>query len=92
MGIGAIFAIFVVSILAMVIGIPAITRKEHREIEEKVVRTKILAVNQQHSGRMNGYFYTVTTFMLYYRDGSHKAVTIRNDSPDYDIYMGKLDG
>ena len=90
MGIGAIFAIFVIGMVAMAIGIPAIMRKERREIEGSVKRTKILAVNQRHSGRMNGYFYTETTFMLYYRDGRHKAVTVRNGSSEYNLYMGKF--
>lgn len=92
MGIGLIFVIVVIGMVAMAIGIPAIMRKERREIEGSVNRTKILAVNQRHSGRMNGYFYTVTTFMLYYNNGTRKAVTVRNDSPEYDIYMGKLEG
>ena len=92
MSFGAAVFLFVVIMSALLIGCPLIINKNNREIEEQVERTKILAVTQQHTGRLNGYFYTETTFMLYYRDGRHKAVTVRNGSSEYNLYMGKLEG
>lgn len=92
MSFGAVVFLFVVVMSIMLIGFPLLVNKNRRDIEEQVERTKILAVTQQHTGRLNGYFYTETTFMVYYRDGRHKAVTVRNGGPDYDIYMGKLEG
>lgn len=59
-----------------------------REIE----KTKILASNPHPTGSMNRSFYIETTFMLYYKDGSHKAVTVRNGTMEYDSYMSKLEG
>ena len=92
MSFGAAVFLFVVIMSALLIGCPLIINKNNRDIEEQVERTKILAVTQQHTGRLNGYFYTETTFMVYYRDGRHNAVTIRNGTPEYNIYMGKLEG
>jgi len=59
---------------------------------ENVDHTKILTSNVKSTGRLNGSFYTETTFMLYYKDGTHKAVTIRNGTSEYDQYMSKLEG
>lgn len=56
-----------------------------------VLKTKILATNSHHTCRMNGYFYTETTFMVYFKDGTHKAVTIKNGTSEYDLYMSKLE-
>ena len=59
---------------------------------EQIVRTKILTSTPHSTGRMNGSFYIETTFMLYYKDGSHKAVTVKNGTMEYDSYMSKLEG
>lgn len=59
---------------------------------EQIVRTKILTSTPHSTGRMNGSFYTETTFMLYMKDGSHKAVTVKNGTMEYDSYMSKLEG
>ena len=59
--------------------------------KNKVLKTKILATNPHHTGRTNGYFYTETTFMVYFKDGTHKAVTIKNGTSEYDLYMSMLE-
>lgn len=59
---------------------------------EQIVRTKILTSAPHSTGRMNGSFYTETTFMLYMKDGSHKTVTVKNGTMEYDSYMSKLEG
>lgn len=61
------------------------------KMKNTVLKTKILATNPHHTGRMNGYFYTETTFMVYFKDGTHKAVTIKNGTSEYDLYMSKLE-
>lgn len=61
------------------------------KIKNTVLKTKILTSNPHHTGRMNGMFYIETTFMVYYKDGTHTAKTIRNGTPEYDLYMSKLE-
>lgn len=61
------------------------------KMNNTVLRTKILTSNPRHTGRMNGMFYIETTFMVYYKDGTHKAKTIKNGTPEYDLYMSKLE-
>ena len=58
---------------------------------EKIERTKVVSTNPDSTGRMNGSFYIETTFMLYMKDGSKKAVTVKNGTMEYDNYMSKLE-
>ena len=58
---------------------------------EKIKKTKVVSTNPHSTGRMNGSFYIETTFMLYMKDGSKKAVTVKNGTMEYDNYMSKLE-
>ena len=57
----------------------------------RITKTKLLTSNPRSTGRMNGSFYTETTFMVYYSDGTHKTVTVKNDTMEYKSYMDKLE-
>lgn len=58
---------------------------------EKIEKTKVVSTNPHPTGRMNGSFYIETTFMLYMKDGSKKAVTVKNGTMEYDNYISKLE-
>lgn len=83
--------IAVVSVLGVVLALVAGRISLNKE-SETILRTKILSENLRYTGRLNGSFYTETTFMLYYTDGSHKAVTVKNGTMEYNSYMSKLEG
>ena len=74
-------------LLSLVLGERTIKRNV-----EKISKTKILTTAPHYTGRLNGSFYTETTFMLYYHDGTHKAVTDKNGTSEYNHYMSKLEG
>lgn len=58
---------------------------------EKIEKTKMVSTNPHPTGRINGSFYVETTFMLYMKDGSKRAVTVKNGTMEYDNYMSKLE-
>lgn len=78
----------IASVLFAVYASKATSKKE----AEKIVKTKILTSNPHYTGRLNGSFYTETTFMVYYTDNTHKAITVKNGTIEYDSYMSKLEG
>lgn len=57
----------------------------------QITKTKLLTSNPHYTGRANGSFYTETTFMVYYSDGTHKTVTVKNSTTEYKSYMDKLE-
>ena len=77
-------------IIAMVFAVIASKKTVERD-GEKIIKTKLISSNPRSTGRMNGSFYTETTFMLYMKDGSHKTVTVKNDTMEYKSYMSKLE-
>ena len=77
-------------IIAIVFAIFASKKTIDRDAE-KIVKTKLVSTNPHSTGRRDGRFYTETTFMLYMKDGSHKAVTVKNDTMEYKSYMSKLE-
>ena len=82
--------VFFVAVKA--VGVLLLVRDEKKEREYKRIEyTKVITMNRRDytTATRNGYYYE-TTFMLYFPDGSHKAVTVRNDSLMYDQYMSKL--
>lgn len=83
------FIIFLIVFAVCFVGI--FMKIDTMKTNNTVLRTKILTSNPRHTGRMNGMFYIETTFMVYYKDGTHKAKTIKNGTPEYDLYMSKLE-
>lgn len=85
-------------VFAILCGIVVVTvgliggKKTVSKNAERIVRTQILTSAPHSTGRLNGSFYVETTFMLYMEDGSHKAVTVKNGTMEYDSYMSKLEG
>ena len=83
--------LIILSLCVVIVAILAGKKTVEKKAQE-IERTKILASTPHSTGRLNGTFYTETTFMLYYKNGTHKAATVRNGSIEYNSYMGKLEG
>lgn len=83
------FMIFLLIFGACLVGV--CMKIDTTKTKNTVLKTKILTTNPRHTGRMNGMFYMETTFMVYYRDGTHKAKTIKNGTAEYDLYMSMLE-
>lgn len=81
-----IIGVTIVVLLAMIA-----SKKTVERDGEKIERTKVVSTNPRSTGRMNGSFYIETTFMLYMKDGSKKAVTVKNGTMEYNNYMSKLE-
>ncbi len=81
----------VLSIGAVLLAIIAGNKTVEKQAK-RIEKTKILASAPHCTGRLNGTFYTETTFMVYYSDGTHKTVTVKNDTMEYKSYMSKLEG
>ena len=84
--------------LALIIGVTIVvllamiaSKKTVERDGEKIERTKVVSTNPHSTGRMNGSFYIETTFMLYMKDGSKKAVTVKNGTMEYNNYISKLE-
>lgn len=81
-----IVGVTIVLLLAVIAGKKTVERDG-----EKIEKTKVVSTNPHSTGRINGSFYIETTFMLYMKDGSKKAVTVKNGTMEYDNYMSKLE-
>lgn len=81
-----IVGVTIVLLLAVIAGKKTVERDG-----EKIEKTKVVSTNPHSTGRMNGSFYIETTFMLYMKDGSIKAVTVKNGTMEYDNYLSKLE-
>ena len=81
-----IVGVTIVLLIAVIAGKKTVERDG-----EKIEKTKVVSTNPHSTGRMNGSFYIETTFMLYMKDGSKKAVTVKNGTMEYDNYMSKLE-
>lgn len=88
MSFGFIIVLAIGAVLFAILAGNKTVEKQAKRIE----KTKILASAPHSTGRLNGTFYTETTFMIYYSDGTHKAVTVKNDTMEYKSYMSKLEG
>lgn len=80
----------VCGIIAIGFAIIAGKKTVDRDAEE-IVKTKLISSNPHPTGRRDGRFYMETTFMLYMKNGGHKAVTVKNDTMEYKSYMSKLE-
>ena len=87
MGIGVVIILTIVGVMFAICAGGATVKKE----ATRITKTKLLTSNPHYTGRMNGRFYTETTFIIYYSDGTHKTVTVKNDTMEYKSYMDKLE-
>lgn len=87
MGIGVAVILAIMGVAFAICAGGATVKKE----AARITKTKLLTSNPRSTNRMNGRFYTETTFMVYYSDGTHKTVTVKNDTMEYKSYMDKLE-
>lgn len=83
--------VFIIGVTIVVLLAIIASKKTVERDGEMIERTKVVSTNPHSTGRMNGSFYIETTFMLYMKDGSKKAVTVKNGTMEYDNYMSKLE-
>ncbi|MDO4384916.1 MAG: hypothetical protein Q4E18_02835 [Clostridia bacterium] len=65
--------------------------KSIRHDEAVIEKTKIITTTRHSTGGLRSRTYTMTTFMVYYKDGTKKAVTVSPGTFAYNTYMSKLD-
>ena len=82
------FIIIIISFLSVGLIAAHHYRTEQQRIDH-VVKTKLITTNIRHNRCCE---YIETTFMLYYKDGTHEAKTIdTNNRRLYDAYMSKIE-
>lgn len=87
MSFGLFMAVVAIAIVASITVVVKTIQHDKATIE----KTKIVAVTRQSTGGLNPRTYTLTTFMLYYKDGTKKASTVSTSTFAYNTYMSKLD-
>ena len=89
MGEVIMFILFVAALISVGVFIAHSNQKERQQIDDKVVKTKLITTTIRHE---HGCEYSEATFMLYYKDGTHEAKTIdTNNRRLYDAYMSKIE-
>ncbi len=59
---------------------------------DTILKTQVLSQEvREHESMFHYRSETFTTFMIYYKNDTKKAVTVSNQSPQYDALMSKLD-
>lgn len=54
---------------------------------DNVEEACILSVRERYSGGLFGQYYTEVTFMVYYKNGRHRKISVSRNDPDFEELM-----